>query len=233
MVSKIEKAVYIAVVIIIAVGAYLAQFHHDIFRYNYIMEDGPLESGTAILFFIAGVIMLTRAIKLRKKRSKLFLAVTVMAGLLMFFGAGEEISWGQRIFGIETPETFAKHNKQGETNLHNLKFGDVSINKLVFSKLLAVCLVIYLLVLPILASKKEGVRRFTEKLAIPLPSKLQIIMWFVALALPELLVNSSKKGEVREVCAGLMVFVTLLTPRNKYIYDPARDDPHNDGEAAS
>ena len=40
--------------------------------------------------------------------------------LLFFFGAGEEISWGQRIFGFETPQTLAQVNKQDELNLHNL-----------------------------------------------------------------------------------------------------------------
>ena len=32
----------------------------------------------------------------------------------------EEISWGQRIIGWETPPDFAVMNYQGETNLHNL-----------------------------------------------------------------------------------------------------------------
>jgi hypothetical protein len=40
--------------------------------------------------------------------------------LLFFFGAGEEISWGQRIFGFRTPEPLAQVNKQDELNLHNL-----------------------------------------------------------------------------------------------------------------
>jgi hypothetical protein len=40
--------------------------------------------------------------------------------LLFFFGAGEEISWGQRIFGFKTPESLAQVNKQDELNLHNL-----------------------------------------------------------------------------------------------------------------
>jgi hypothetical protein len=40
--------------------------------------------------------------------------------LLFFFGAGEEISWGQRIFGFKTPEQLAQVNKQDELNLHNL-----------------------------------------------------------------------------------------------------------------
>lgn len=40
---------------------------------------------------------------------------------LMFFAAfGEEISWGQRIFGVRTPEALRAVNVQGEINLHNL-----------------------------------------------------------------------------------------------------------------
>ncbi len=48
--------------------------------------------------------------------------------LLLFFGlitlvsvlvAGEEISWGQRLFGIETPEEYKQLNHQQELNIHN------------------------------------------------------------------------------------------------------------------
>ena len=35
---------------------------------------------------------------------------------------GEEISWGQRIFNIATPETISQMNVQDETNIHNLEF---------------------------------------------------------------------------------------------------------------
>lgn len=46
--------------------------------------------------------------------------VYLALGLLFFFGAGEEISWGQRILGFETPEAVAGVNKQEEFNTHNL-----------------------------------------------------------------------------------------------------------------
>ena len=36
-----------------------------------------------------------------------------------FFVAGEEISWGQRVFGIATPEAVSEVNIQGELTLHN------------------------------------------------------------------------------------------------------------------
>ena len=42
---------------------------------------------------------------------------------MFFIAFGEEISWGQRILGIETPESLEGINDQGETNLHNLSTG--------------------------------------------------------------------------------------------------------------
>jgi hypothetical protein len=51
-----------------------------------------------------------------------------MAGLVLFFFvcAGEEISWGQRVFGFGTPSDVSKVNEQDEFNLHNLKLEDIS-----------------------------------------------------------------------------------------------------------
>ena len=45
-------------------------------------------------------------------------------GLLFFFGAGEEISWGQRIFNVATPQVLLPVNAQEELNIHNLSIFD-------------------------------------------------------------------------------------------------------------
>jgi hypothetical protein len=45
----------------------------------------------------------------------------ILIGLAAFFVAGEEISWGQRVFGWGTPETLDAINHQGETNVHNIR----------------------------------------------------------------------------------------------------------------
>jgi hypothetical protein len=76
-------------------------------------EDGIFEYATAA-FFLNTAILLVKAFTL--KRSFLFLPLS----LIFFVGFGEEISWGQRIFGIDTPESIAAKNMQGEMNLHNL-----------------------------------------------------------------------------------------------------------------
>ncbi len=62
---------------------------------------------------------------------------------------GEEISWGQRIFNIETPWFLAEANAEKETNLHNLVIGETSVNTLVFGKLLGLGLGMFLTVIPI------------------------------------------------------------------------------------
>ena len=43
-----------------------------------------------------------------------------MGGIVLLFIAGEEISWGQRIFGYSTPDWIVERNLQREFNLHNL-----------------------------------------------------------------------------------------------------------------
>lgn len=68
-------------------------------------------------------------------------------GLLLFFGAGEEESWGQRILGIKTPTSLANINDQGETNLHNLSMFDGINSDTLFSVL---CLVMGVIV-PVVA----------------------------------------------------------------------------------
>lgn len=47
----------------------------------------------------------------------------ILLGLSVFYVvcAGEEISWGQRVFGFATPEAIIEHNQQQEFNIHNLR----------------------------------------------------------------------------------------------------------------
>lgn len=46
---------------------------------------------------------------------------------------GEELSWGQRLFGFATGETMSKVNLQHETNLHNLIPGELFNGIIVFT----------------------------------------------------------------------------------------------------
>jgi hypothetical protein len=55
-----------------------------------------------------------------KAKHYLIAVLYVLLACGLFFMVGEELSWGQRIFGWETPATLQEVNKQEETNLHNI-----------------------------------------------------------------------------------------------------------------
>lgn len=77
-------------------------------------EDGVVE-WIGALGFLAASIMFFCSWKMNKS---IFL---LLLGILFLVAFGEEISWGQRIFDIKTPEVLKAVNVQGEINIHNLK----------------------------------------------------------------------------------------------------------------
>jgi hypothetical protein len=82
-------------------------------------EDGPIESLGATALVVCAVFSLL-AWRRRRDLSRIARTALLALTVLFVFGAGEEISWGQRILGLETPEPLRKVNAQGEINLHNL-----------------------------------------------------------------------------------------------------------------
>ena len=82
-------------------------------------EDRAYEWIGFLGFFGAGVFSLL-TLRYRRKMPKLAVLFFLGLGLFYIVCAGEEVSWGQRVFGWETPTSFAEANEQGETNLHNL-----------------------------------------------------------------------------------------------------------------
>lgn len=85
------------------------------------------EMAGALFFLLASLACLGAFLKARRapkapfpQRKLLYLALT----LFFFVALGEEISWGQMIFGFAVPENIAQLNEQKELNLHNLKVFD-------------------------------------------------------------------------------------------------------------
>ncbi|MFQ4138299.1 hypothetical protein PGN35_018475 [Nodosilinea sp. PGN35] len=90
---------------------------HNNTNLNFIfMEDGPLENLSAVFYFSAAAIF---AFGFKNKPAPLRFWCLFFA-VLMFLVGGEEISWGQRIFGIVTPESLNAVNVQNEFNIHNI-----------------------------------------------------------------------------------------------------------------
>lgn len=82
-----------------------------------VVEDGVVEWATVAGLVVATVLAAGRArAARRRRRAWVFAALAAVCA----FVALEEISWGQRIFGIENPEFFVKYSDQKEINVHNV-----------------------------------------------------------------------------------------------------------------
>jgi len=88
-------------------------------RETFFMEDGPVEYATFIFYLSSSIISVFISAIFIKTDKKLFGILYLILFAFFTFIALEEISWGQRIFDIESPDLFLS-NKQGEVNFHNL-----------------------------------------------------------------------------------------------------------------
>ena len=79
---------------------------------------------TSLLFFYA--FRMARKSPANTRISWVKQLLFLCLGVLFFVGAGEEISWGQRILGFQTPEPISEVNKQEEFNIHNLTAWETS-----------------------------------------------------------------------------------------------------------
>jgi hypothetical protein len=91
-------------------------------------EDHYFENVGAVSFFAASILFFSSFLYARKPHlaGRIFWVkqlVYLGLALLFFFGGGEEISWGQRIFNIQTPDSLNAINNQGEITVHNISFG--------------------------------------------------------------------------------------------------------------
>jgi hypothetical protein len=184
------------------------------YRNGFAIEDGPVEWGTAIGLLIAGVVLLRNAVTSARRGGTIAATgLTVLYGALFLFAAGEEISWGQRLFGWQPPAFFAENNAQRETNIHNLVVGDVKLVKTVFGAGLSAVLLLYLVVLPPLYRAWRPIRRVIDALAIPVPGLRHTAVTVAATALM-VVVDLQLKWETYEFVFSLLAISIFLAPQN-------------------
>jgi len=214
--SLTEKLTLSVAAIVLAVGLILFNANLPLFE-RYVQEDGVAEWLTVAGLLLGSLVCFKRLVTLFRKKSGWFLFVTLGLGLFLFFAAGEEISWGQRIFGLKTPEYFQQHNAQHETNLHNLVMGGVKLNKLIFSVILVAMLAIFLVVVPVLDQKMPAVRKLLDRSAVPVPQPYQVVGFLVVFGITSL-IHHGKSAELLECCGALLFFLIVRYPRNNEIF---------------
>lgn len=91
-----------------------------------VQEDGVIEWIGALGLLTAAGLYLAAFVVARRRgsasgKTRAGTWVLLAFALAMLVLGGEEISWGQRLLGLSTPEAISSVNAQGETTLHNLQ----------------------------------------------------------------------------------------------------------------
>lgn len=135
-------------------------------------EDQFFEWATAVSLFLATGFCVYLFVKTRN-------VFYILLSFLYFFGAGEEISWGQRIIGFKTPEVMEEINVQKELSFHNIGIFNTSNSQNQHKKGLARLLEVnflfrlfmmgYGIALPFLVYHFKPVRKLSEWAKLPVP----------------------------------------------------------------
>jgi len=102
-------------------------------------EDHIAEYLSALFLFLSGLVLLNLSFQYYNDsfsdKSKLITILLPTVSLILIIASGEEISWGQRILNIATPEILMDINGQQELNFHNIdkKFFDRVLDRSIIS----------------------------------------------------------------------------------------------------
>jgi len=182
--DKLNHAIYFGIACLTVVISFtVLVFANGETQYLMTKEDGFFESVGAIGWFIASIFFFNTFWKdkrgnnlvfLRTKRNMFFCLLAIFC----FIACGEEISWGQRIFKLQTPELLMKINRQGETNLHNITFiqdrfidgGDLPfwVKMLSMTKVFQAFWFGYCVLLPTMSKFGRRAYYYLEKVNVPL-----------------------------------------------------------------
>jgi hypothetical protein len=227
---RISVAAFTAVLLYVATAPILLS---DTWRAAIAREDGVLEQASALLFLASSSLSLIVAWKLFGERrpsdpsAPRRVAWHVLIGLFFFLCFGEEISWGQRIFGFEAPEQWREINVQEETNLHNM-MGYLADHVFILG------MFVYGAVLPLLAKRYDFWRRSLYWVGLPLASLGLAVGFALASGIHEWTLYAVlpreagvRAAELREVltalCCGLLTVECLQRlPRARVPRDEAR-----------
>lgn len=210
--NSIYKVSFLAIMIFILLGLLYIWFGAEIFNTDSLQkindEDGYIENISALMFFISGIVATFIAF-----RSKRLLAPRIVYGILaflFFFTVGEEISWGQRIFNLETWEIFNESNVQNENNLHNL-FGYM------FDHVFIAGVFIVGFAIPFITKYNRFIRRLWRHFSLPIAS-LGLALGFLIISLMHhytiyKIFNEQpylRIAELRELLTSIALFLLMI-----------------------
>ena len=146
-----SSSIFFLSVVFITIGFILLFLFHVELYDQITSEDNIIENLSAVLLLFCSCFFLISFFHARKSPLKIHHWLTyglLMLSIVFFLIAGEEISWGQRIFDLATPDYLSSVNEQDELNFHN-------INKRFFDRLLDRATIIFVFISSFLLYRKK------------------------------------------------------------------------------
>ncbi len=146
-----SSSIFFLSVVFITIGFILLFLFHVELYDQLTSEDNIIENLSAVLLLFCSCFFLISFFHARKSPLKIHHWLTyglLMLSIVFFLIAGEEISWGQRIFDLATPDYLSSVNEQDELNFHN-------INKRFFDRLLDRATIIFVFISSFLLYRKK------------------------------------------------------------------------------
>lgn len=137
---------------------YYTYIYQPVVYVFFVAEDSWSEYATFLFWFFTFCILSWALLKYREFRKPGYF----LFALIAFVIAMEEISWGQRIFHITTPEFFQTRNYQRELTFHNLARPDH------YYVYIGTIIILGSIALPVLATMFSRFQKFCNGLGIPI-----------------------------------------------------------------
>lgn len=196
-----------AIMLVIA-GLSLTLFDIAIFlidqaaHWRFTTEDGLVENLTVVFWLVGGVYILATL----KERSARWLFIPL--ALAAIWVAGEEVSWGQRLFDLATPAALSAINEQHELNLHNIEGVHENIKWIGLSFIL-----LGAIALPFAQAMSATVRNVFARFGLPLmrlDAIAMVVLSILLMAVPRLLGMDNVFDETGEMIMGLAFMLFAL-----------------------
>jgi len=187
---------YFGLVLIMILGFTTVLLPKETFL-SLVKEDGPFENAGALLFLTTSImffVLFFAQNKFYKPEDRAYFSsfsrriFFLLLGLLFFVLLGEEISWGQRILGFETPDAIEERNIQDEFNFHNLDVfhlrGEDKVRKtgiaamFTAKKIFVYVFISYLFLLPLAVKFIDPIKNLANRLYLPVP-KIELGILFI------------------------------------------------------
>ena len=212
-----EKVMYPILIIFLTLAVYVSRTNLFYFESAMVAEDGFFQWMIFYTLMFASIMCFYRASILKPFRGVVFSTCLVLSGIVFLAFAMDEISWGQRIFDFASPYFFITNNTKMQFNFHHLVFYGFHINNIVFTFVIKFIATLYFLVLPFFYTKLEKIKKYVNRVAIPLPRYSQTGAYLI-LALLIRLIPSDLRFVIFEFGFYWILVLMMYNPLNDEIF---------------